>query len=276
MQDDSAKRSKTILITGAAGRIGRAFSRDHRHGEPLRFAAYRLRLADHAWPEEAAAPGGVPRPAPGPEQQEQKQEHLCLDIRDAQACLQACAGVDTVLHLAADASPEADFRSSLLPTNIVGSYNLFEAARAQGCRRVVFASSAQAVEGYPLDLQVSEQMPARPGNLYGASKIFGEALADCFSREPGGLSCVAVRIANLAEFRAGERHSARDTAAFISERDLLQLLWRCIEADLSGYTLVHGVSDNRYKRLAIDRTRQLLGYTPQDDGFAILEGGRRP
>ena len=69
----------------------------------------------------------------------------------------------------------------------------------------------------------------------------------------------------------GQQHSARDIAAFISERDVVQLLARCVSTDVApGYHVVHGVSDNRYKRLSIAATRQLLGYAPQDDGFTLL------
>ncbi|NHZ66948.1 NAD-dependent epimerase/dehydratase family protein [Massilia sp. CCM 8694] len=237
-----------VLITGAAGRIGTAFVREL-HGQ------FDLRLGDL---DSAALAhmGG---------------EAVHLDVTDLDACMRACAGVQTVLHLAADPLPDADFHTSLLPTNIVGSYNVFLAAKAQGCRRVVFASSAQAVEGYPLDVQVQENMAPRPKNMYGVSKAFGEALASLFA-DDGTLVTVAVRIANVATFHAGERHSARDVAAFISERDVVQLLARCIDADLSGFTVVHGVSDNRYKRLAIERTRSALDYQPRDDAFAILEG----
>lgn len=248
----STPSQNKILITGAAGRIGRAFWR----AQPDRSA---LRLADIAIA--GLAESGA--------------EVLALDISDATACMRACAGIDTVIHLAADPSPEADFMGSLLPVNIVGSYNLFTAAQAQGCRRFVFASSAQAVEGYALDVQVQEQMAPRPKNLYGASKAFGEALAALFAQD-GTMTTVAVRIANVAEFAPGQRHSPRDVAAFISERDVVQLLQRCVEAELSGFNVVHGVSDNRYKRLAIDRTRRLLDYRPADDAFVILEGQAQP
>ncbi|NHZ91394.1 NAD-dependent epimerase/dehydratase family protein [Massilia sp. CCM 8733] len=241
--------ARKVLVTGAAGRIGRSFVREQ-HGR------FDLRLGDL---DSAALAhmGG---------------EAVLLDVTDLDACMRACAGVHTVLHLAADPLPDADFHASLLPTNIIGSYNVFLAAKAQGCRRVVFASSAQAVEGYPLDVQVQENMAPRPKNMYGVSKAFGEALASLFADVGDPLVTVAVRIANVAAFHAGERYSARDVAAFISARDVVHLLARCIDADLSGFTVVHGVSDNRYKRLAIERTRSVLDYRPRDDAFALLEG----
>lgn len=241
-------KAPKVLVTGAAGRIGTAFVAAQQ-------GRYDLRLGD-------LDSGALARMGG---------EAVPLDVTDLAACMRACAGVHTVLHLAADPLPDADFHTSLLPTNIIGSYNMFLAARAQGCRRVVFASSAQAVEGYPPDVQVHEDMAPRPANMYGVSKAFGEALASFFAGD-GALVTVAVRIANVAAFRAGERHSARDVAAFISERDVVQLLARCIDADLRGFTVVHGVSDNRYKRLSIDNTRSVLDYRPRDDAFRLLEG----
>ncbi|WP_219116264.1 NAD(P)-dependent oxidoreductase [Janthinobacterium sp. UMAB-56] len=236
-----------VLVTGAAGIIGTAFWK-RRHGE------FSLRLADlHT---------GKLADAPCPSIQ--------LDVSDYNACLAACAGIDVLLHLAGVPHASADFDAQLLQPNIIGTHNIFRAAQAQGVKKVVFASSAQAIEGYPLDMQVQESMPARPANMYGASKAFGEGVACAFAHQHG-MTAIAVRIANVAHFAPGQQHSARDIAAFISERDVVQLLARCIAADVTaGYHVVHGVSDNRYKRLSITATRQLVGYAPQDDGFALL------
>ncbi|MGK5016342.1 NAD-dependent epimerase/dehydratase family protein [Janthinobacterium sp. HLS12-2] len=236
-----------VLVTGAAGIIGTAFWK-RRHGD------FSLRLAD------LHTEGLVEAPCPSTR----------LDVADYAACLAACADVDVVLHLAGVPHASADFDAQLLQPNIIGTHNIFRAAEAQGVRRVVFASSAQAVEGYPLDMQVQESMPARPANMYGASKAFGEGVACAFAQQHG-MTTIAVRIANVAHFAPGQQHSARDIAAFISERDVVQLLARCIAADVpAGYHVVHGVSDNRYKRLSIAATRQLVGYAPQDDGFTLL------
>ncbi|WP_409026807.1 NAD(P)-dependent oxidoreductase [Janthinobacterium sp. SUN098] len=236
-----------VLVTGAAGIIGTVFWK-RRHGE------FSLRLADlHT---------GKLAEAPCPSMQ--------LDVSDHAACLAACMDTDVVLHLAGVPHASADFDAQLLQPNIIGTHNIFRAAQAQGVKRVVFASSAQTVEGYPLDMQVHENMPARPANMYGASKAFGEGVASAFAHQHG-MTAIAVRIANVAQFEKGQHHSARDIAAFISERDVVQLLARCIAADVApGYHVVHGVSDNRYKRLSIDATRRLVGYAPQDDGFTLL------
>ncbi|MBW0236417.1 NAD-dependent epimerase/dehydratase family protein [Pseudomonas taetrolens] len=243
--------ARKILITGAAGRIGSAFWQAYDDKSDLRLADLDVStLAQSAQP-------------------------FALDISVQASCLEACEGIHTVIHLAADPHPDADFMSSLLPVNIVGTYNMLFAAKAQGCKRFIFASSAQAIEGYPEDVQVQEWMAPKPGNLYGVSKAFGEALASMYAND-GQMTTIAVRIANVAIFHPGENHSHRDVAAFISIRDVVALLNKCVEAELSGFHVIHGVSDNRYKRLSIDKTRTVVGYTPLDDGFEILEGHAQP
>jgi len=128
VSDDLSNPAKRrILVTGAAGRIGSAFFA----GAAER---YRFRLADRET-------DGLPSRS--------GHEVIILDVADLEACRVACDGVDVVVHLAADPSPEADFYGSLLENNIKGTYNVFRAATDAGCRRVVFASSIHAVVGHP-------------------------------------------------------------------------------------------------------------------------------
>ena len=234
------QKEKRILVTGAAGRIGSAF----RALAPSRLS---LRLADR---DTASLPHGA--------------DVMVVDVANLDECRRACVGIDTVLHLAADPGPVSDFYRSLLDANIKGAFNIFRAAADAGCRRVVFASSAQTIEGYPEDRQVTVKDPVRPANLYGVTKVFGEALGSYFATQEG-LSVIAVRIANFASFTAGERHSARDVSAFLSHRDCVQLLVKAIEAENVHFAIVNGVSNNRYKRLALEESRELLGYAPEDD-----------
>ncbi|MCC7633628.1 NAD-dependent epimerase/dehydratase family protein [Stenotrophomonas rhizophila] len=236
---------KTVLLTGAAGRIGTAFRQ-------LSADRFTLRLADL----DISSLGG-------------DGDVLELDIADLDACRKACEGVDTVLHLAADPGPVSDFYGSLLDANIKGAFNIFRAAADAGCRRVVFASSAQTIEGYPEDRQVSVDDPVRPKNIYGVTKCFGEALGSYFASQEG-LSVIAVRIANFASFTRGESHSARDVSAFLSHRDAVQLLVRAVEAEHVDFAIVNGISNNRYKRLNLEESQRVLGYAPQDDAFEIL------
>jgi len=236
-----------VLLTGAAGRIGTAFR--EAHGED-----YRFRLADLDTGTLADTPGA-------------DHDVVRLDIADADACRDACTGVDTVIHLAADASTEADWESSLLPNNIQGVVNVFRAASEADCRRVVFASSVHAVGGLQ-DEAVADDAPPRPVNLYGASKAFGEAVAATYSA--AGLSGIAIRIGAYDAPWFHERGDATAAMAYVSARDLNDLLVRCIETENVPYAVVAGISDNARKRFNLVQTRQLLGYQPQDDGFKVL------
>ena len=234
-----------VLVTGASGRIGAAFVADCQ-GSGLELL--RADLADHD-PHSAS-----------PFQQ--------LDVTDDDACQDACHGVDAVLHLAADPRPDADFATAVLPVNIGGTYNMAFAAVAAGVERFVFASSAQAVEGYPVDRQVRETDAPCPANDYGAGKAFGEALCASLAVR-SSTSFIAVRIGNDSpEAPDPATSSLRDRAAWLSPRDATQLLRLALLRPSSGYLVAHGVSDNAVKRLAIDATTLTLGYRPRDDAFA--------
>jgi uronate dehydrogenase len=178
-----------------------------------------------------------------------------------------------VVHLAADANPAASFYESLLDNNIKATYNIFRAAKDQGCRRVLFASGAWVMGGYARDVQLAPDAPTRPVNLYGVSKCFGEAVAAYFAQSES-LSSIVVRIGAYDDGSGQNWLSAaphvRELATYVSARDLHQLLVRCIEAPDIGFAIVHGLSENRFKRLDLTSTRDLLGYTPQDDAFAIF------
>ncbi len=244
--NDSIQRH--ILVTGAAGRIGTSFYEQMR-------GTYRFTLTDRdrTLLDRPLAPGDA---------------SLLLDIVDLKQLVAALETVDTVVHLAADPSPAADFEASLLANNIQGAYNVFSAAAAAGCRRVVLASSVHAVAGHPDTEPVAEDWPVWPLNMYGVSKCFGEATGRKFS-STDGLSCIAIRIGAFdnPEWMTGE-NAASWRKSYISPRDLNQLISRSIDAPPAiAFAIVHGVSNNREKRLSIEGTRQLLGYAPIDDGF---------
>ncbi len=176
----------------------------------------------------------------------------------------ACAGIDTVVHLAGEASPEATW-GSLLQKNITGSYHLMAAARAAGCRRVIYASSIHAISGYPADMQVKSSDPVNPGDLYGVSKCFSEALGR-YMAEQEGLSVICLRIgAFQPEDWARKPESAAALDAWVSQRDLTSLIGLCVRDETLRFAIFNGLSDNRFKRMDISDARELLGYRPQDD-----------
>jgi nucleoside-diphosphate-sugar epimerase len=249
---------RRVLLTGAAGGIGHAFFHAARD-------RYRFRLADRV----AIA---AERVHVGEEGKEGEHEAIQLDLVELGACERACEQIDTVVHLAADANPAAPFYESLLDNNIKATYNIFRAAKDQGCRRVIFASSAWVLGGYARDVQLAPDAPLRPVNLYGVSKCFGEAVAAYFAQAEG-LSSIVVRI---GAYDDGSQNwlrttpNVRELATYVSARDLHQLLVRSIEAPAISFAIVHGLSENRFKRLDLTSTLDLLGYAPQDDAFAVF------
>lgn len=232
-----------VLITGAAGNIGRAL-RAHLRG---RYAL--LRLTD-VGPQEPPGPG---------------EEVATVDIRDVAALERSLQGIDCVIHLAG--IPEEDSWEKILPVNIEGCYNLFEAARSQGVRRVVFASSNHAVGFHRRATFIDTEVATRPDGRYGVSKVFGEALGRLYA-DKYALSVACLRIGS---FRPSDRPSeSRHLLTWISHRDMAQLTMRCVEHPAYHFVVVYGVSNNLRNRW--DNTpARFLGYRPQDDAeqFAV-------
>ncbi len=235
---------KTILITGSNGRIGSALVK---HIDAF-FPDYKLILADLNMTE---------------------QRGIKLDVSDLAATRAVFQEnkIDVVVHLAGLASPDTPFES-LLPVNMVGSYNIFQSAYESGTQRVVYASSAQTIEGYPLDIQVKESMPTRPKNLYGVSKVFGEALGAYYAYQKN-TEVVVVRIGAFEYPHEWNQMSARDLSAWSEPQDLCSLLINSIESELNDepFVIAHGISNNRFKRLDLTETRRTLGYDPKSDAF---------
>ena len=242
-----------ILITGAAGKIGH-----HITNTLMKQTSYQLRLADiNLLPLEKF-------------KESSQHEVIYLDVSSLEECQEACKNIDIVIHLAGDPSPNADFYSSLLENTIKGSYNIFKAASDNGVSRVVAASSAQTVEGYPLDFQITDSSPVRPKNMYGVSKCFVEALASYFAYEKQ-LQSITIRIGAYDDYKSeGQPLSARDMSAYISPEDFSDLLLKTITAkNLPPFSILHGISDNRFKRLNIEETKRLVEYTPYSDAFKL-------
>ena len=235
---------RKVLITGAAGYVG-GFYRRHIGDR------YDLRLVDH-------------KPIPDSD----SADSLVLDIADPDSVQRACAGIDTVLHLAADPRTSAEFYADLLEPNFKGVYNVFRAAKDQGCARVIFASSINSVNAYPRDRQIREEDAPCPLNVYGASKAFGESLGAYFAAVEG-LSVISVRIGWVGKPGVWNHPAHHERAIFVSESDLCQLFDLCIETPGIRHAIVHGISNNRTNRMDLTATRRLLGYEPKDDAFSF-------
>jgi UDP-glucose 4-epimerase len=242
--DRSARRA--VLVTGAAGRIGSYFA-EHSQGK------YDLRLM-------------VER-----EEQREKVAHLgevvVGKLSEMGRLKEFCRGIDTVVHMAADPNASATWHELLEP-NILGVYNIMTAAKAAGCRRLIFASSIHAVSGYPADVQVKTSDPVNPGDIYGVTKCFGEAMGR-YMAEQEGLSVICIRIGAFQPLEAARSESGLAMMdAFVSHRDLHQLLEKCVDVENLKFAIFNGLSNNRFKRLDISDARELVGYAPQDDATA--------
>ncbi|MFJ7943569.1 NAD-dependent epimerase/dehydratase family protein [Streptomyces sp. NPDC096354] len=233
---------RTVLLTGAAGGLGTLMR------GLLPAYGYELRLFD-ATPIE-----GEP-------------DAITADLGDKEALREAVRGVDAIIHLAG-ISLEASF-DKILRANIEGTYNLYEAAREEGVRRIVFASSNHAI-GYtprplPGDPLIPIDTPRRPDTFYGLSKSFGEDLAQLYW-DKHALETVSVRIGSCFM----EPTSVRMLSVWMSPGDGARLFHAALTADEVGHTVIYGSSDNT--RLWWDlTTARSLGYEPQDDSEQYAE-----
>ncbi len=225
-------------MTGAAGRIGRAVL-------PLLPDTWAVRRTDRV------AGNGIE----------------ALEVSDLEACRAAFAGADAVVHLAADPDPDAAWES-LLPTNVGGTYAVARAAADCGVRRLVLASSLHAVSAVPQDIQVRAEDPARPGNLYGATKAWAEAVGAWLAHS-SPISVVALRIGYFAEHRPGPGRPDHDLAhAWLSTGDAAELVRAAVEAEGFDFVVANGISANRHRRADLSTTMARLGYRPRDDAWA--------
>jgi uronate dehydrogenase len=223
---------KTILITGAAGDVGRRLA-------PLLADTYRLRLSD------LKPPAGM---APGT-------EFVTADLADLAEVEAAVAGVDGVVHLGGY-SIEGPWET-ILSANIVGCYNLFEAAYRAGVKRVVFPSSNHAVGFYPRSQKIGVNISLRPDSRYGVSKAFGEALAALYS-DKHGLRVTCLRIGNVGDAPLDERRMS----IWVKPEDLAQLVRIGLEHPDLHYEIFYGVSDNAASFWDNSNAHR-FGYRPQ-------------
>jgi uronate dehydrogenase len=224
-----------ILITGAAGNIGRTLREGLRGRYPM------LRLSDIA-PMDPAGSG---------------EEIARADLTDPAEVDAAMRGVDCVVHLGG-ISVE-DTWDKVLPNNVAGTWNVFEAARRAGVRRVVYASSHHAVGFYRRARFIDRTVVPRPDGPYGVSKVFGEAVGRLFA-DKHGLSVACLRIGAFREKPADRRQ----LHVWLSPRDAVQLVGRCIDAPDYHFIVVYGVSNNVRNRY-LNKGLEFLGYRPQDN-----------
>jgi uronate dehydrogenase len=230
--------NRRVVLTGAGGRIGRAIF-------PLLPADWDVLGTDLEASEDIAV----------------------LDVTDADACHRVFTGADAVVHLAAVPDPAATWEQ-LLPANVLGTYHVAEASAACGVRRLVLASSLHAVSAISGETQLRETDPPRPGNLYGATKAWAEAVGAWLAATTS-TSVVALRIGYFSPHRPDpDTVPARELAAWLSARDAAELVRAAVETDGLTFIVANGISANRYRRADLRDTIEQLGYQPVDDAWS--------
>lgn len=251
-----------LLMTGAAGGVGRALR------PLLKNIAPSVVLSDIVDINDCAA----------------HESFVRCELSDASAVAEMVAGVDAVIHLGG-ISVERPFEQ-ILQGNIIGLYNLFEAARRHGRPRIVFASSNHVVGYYRQDERIDSTATPKPDSLYGVSKAFGENIAGLYHRK-FGQECLSVRIGSCLP----KPKDRRTLATWLAAEDLADLCACAFEAPLLGHTIVYGASANEEGWWDNSRAA-FLGWSPKhssakwraevaaagprpapDDAVALYQGG---
>jgi NAD+ dependent glucose-6-phosphate dehydrogenase len=240
--EDARKR---VLITGAGGRIGGDLAERLRDRYDLRLMYHRTVPADPPCDDIVTA--------------------NCAEYDELAAAME---GMDAVIHLAADPSTRSPWES-VLPNNLVATYNVYEAARRAGVTRIVFASTNHVMGMYDRDRQwpIYAEQPIRPDSLYGVSKAFGEALGR-FWYDQHGVSVICLRIG----WWLPEPKDDISRWMWLSPRDCAQAFSRALDTDL-GFGIFYAISGNSRRHWDITATMEELGYRPEDDAERYFGDG---
>jgi uronate dehydrogenase len=225
---------KTILITGASGDVGTHLRRELAGRYVLRVSDLRVLKKIN-----------------------KDEKYIRADISKMADALKITKGVDAIVHLGGY-SVEGPWEG-ILNANIVGCYNVFEAARRNGVKRILFPTSNHAVGFYPRSQTIDHRVYPRPDSRYGVSKVFGEALGSLYA-DKYGMEVFCMRIGNVNPVPIDKRR----LSILLTPRDLAQLVTIGIEHPGIRFEIVYGISKN--KRAWYDNANAFrLGYRPLDD-----------
>jgi len=227
-----------ILITGAAGAIGSTLVK----GMKDRYSIRGLDLVPMSDLEEA----------------------IVGDIADFDTVLKATKDIDAVIHLAGVPSGGATW-GAVLQNNIIGIYNVFEASRQNGVRRIAFASRAGLLGPYPKNIMRTIDMMPLPQSYYSVSKVFGENLGYMYASR-FDMEFVSVRIGNFKRDRPYPEHPHQ-----LSHADAVRVFEQAVTHPGVKFEIVFGVSDSTWKLYDLEHGQKVIGYQPQDKSEAKPE-----
>jgi uronate dehydrogenase len=228
--------TKRILITGASGYLGGVLR------QALPTPELVLRLSDKR-PPETSRPG---------------EDFVTADLAAYDQVAPLMDGIDAVVHLGGY-SVEGPWEE-ILPANIIGTYNVFEAARRAGVKRIVYASTHHVVGYHRRDKVIGTDAELRPDSRYAVSKVFGEALGRLHA-DKHGMSVICQRI-GVARPKPHHRRALR---TWLSEPDYIDLTRRCLATPDIHFLVVYGVSAND-RVLWNNSEASTLGFVPQSNG----------
>ena len=233
---------KKVLITGAAGRIGRVLNEGLKDRYNIR-VLYNRTVLDQQFEEEG----------------------MVGNITDLEKMEEAVDGCDAVIHMAGNPSMQATFEE-VHEANSLGTYCIYEACVRRNCPRVIFASTNHVTGNYEKEgIYVTPDMPIRPDSFYGACKAHGEGLGRYYS-DKLGLGVICLRIGSFQPIKnVQNRRSDRILSSWLSYKDAVQLCWRGIEAEHIKFGIYYGISGNKRAYWDIQNAKDDLGYEPIDD-----------
>ncbi|MCY4185972.1 MAG: NAD(P)-dependent oxidoreductase [Rhodobacteraceae bacterium] len=223
-----------ILITGAAGRLGTQLRKG------LASLAQNIRITDRVQMENIQS----------------HEEAIICELGDYEAILALTRNVDAIIHFGG-AALEQGFET-ILDSNIRGSYNIYEGARKNAVKRVIYASSVHAIGYHEIGSYIDADAPVRPDSLYGVSKNFVESLSRLYW-DKFGIESLCLRI--FSSFP--EPADRRMLWSWLSFEDCIRYVERGLMAPYLGHTIGFGISDNRL-RMVDDSQAGHIGFKPQD------------
>ena len=230
---------QTLLLTGAAGTLGRVLA------PALRPLTQRLKVSDLPGPLAATPlPQGV--------------DACPCDLSDTAAVLALLQDVQAVVHMGG-VSYEGPWLP-ILQANIHGVHNLYEAARRNGTRRIVFASSNHVTGCYEQTDRNGPADPPRPDGNYGLSKLFGEGVAR-MHHDRYGIESVCLRIGTATPVPPDKR----GLSTWLSLHDLVSLVTAALTRPDVGFLVTYGMSANTRGWWDTQASWDRLGYVPRDN-----------